>query len=478
MLTTLHSAREWCRYADVVEEEVFIELDGHVIPRIVTDRRPEYSEELRNLVRECLNPRIGSRPTASDLVTRTQAGMERYRTTLNGRNATRAPTLRHLTKSKSVLPEKRASRWHQPVSGVTASAPPPAPVLLATAVPTAPALGAGEGEGEREGEAAYQGAGEEPIAGLYRGAGAGGIAGADAVFSSSGETSDEPRRAGAGGVAGADAVFSSSGEIGDESLGPTWEPFSGAEKGRPSGSRASPIKSRSNRDVLPPKVPPHLKNGRGGKRRRDGTGGQSVSSKRSKSTNSAGEVIVISSDISSANAPATAAAPPPTPTADKDPDHSNVLQEDVVAPDVIVISSDTSASNAPPIDKTRANHNIARQANGNGGSSRSPSKPRSARDRSRSRVRKKSNRTGNSRDSSADEEGSDEQRYEEEDEDGADEEADSDGDRDDSSEAYEAKAKYDDSKDKTYNPYEDNQDEDSMEYKSRLRPRRRRQRRR
>lgn len=122
---TLTDVQQWVRDTDHLLEEDFIRLGRHLLGPIRTGRSPEYSERLRNLVRDCLNPKIASRPTASTLVTRTRAGVETYRTTSRtGTDTTNPPFLRHLNRSKSVLsvgqaapkPEADAGPIHSPVN--------------------------------------------------------------------------------------------------------------------------------------------------------------------------------------------------------------------------------------------------------------------------------------------------------------------------------------------------------------------------
>lgn len=105
LLMTLTDIQIWVIETDRIPEEDFIRLGRHFVEPIQTGRRPEYSERLRDLVHECLNPNVKLRPTASNLLTRTRAGLESFRTTSEtGNDTTKAPPLRHLNRSKSVLP--------------------------------------------------------------------------------------------------------------------------------------------------------------------------------------------------------------------------------------------------------------------------------------------------------------------------------------------------------------------------------------
>jgi hypothetical protein len=101
-MTDIHT---WVRETDHIQEQDFIRLGEHFIGPIQTQSQPEYSDALRKLVRECLNPRVSARPIVSDVVTRTRTGLERYRTTSRtGKDTTKGPALRHLNRSKSALP--------------------------------------------------------------------------------------------------------------------------------------------------------------------------------------------------------------------------------------------------------------------------------------------------------------------------------------------------------------------------------------
>ena len=106
---TLKDAQTWVNETDSINEEDFTRLGRHLIGPIQTGRQPEYSQELRDLVYECLNPSVTLRPRPANLVTRTRDGLERFRTTSRlGRDTTKPPALRHLNRSKSVLPAGQA----------------------------------------------------------------------------------------------------------------------------------------------------------------------------------------------------------------------------------------------------------------------------------------------------------------------------------------------------------------------------------
>jgi hypothetical protein len=114
LLMTLDYIQKWLNEADDINEEDFIRLGRHLVGPIRTEKQPEYSQGLRDLVRGCLNPSIELRPTASRLVNRTRAGMESFRTaSRTGRDNTKAPPLRHLNRSKSALPAGQAPKARQ-----------------------------------------------------------------------------------------------------------------------------------------------------------------------------------------------------------------------------------------------------------------------------------------------------------------------------------------------------------------------------
>ena len=128
---TMTDIHEWVNKTEPLLEADFICFGQHVTGPIRTGRQPEYSEQLRDLVRECLKPAIAKRPTVTQLVTRTRVGMERFRTTSRtGRDTTRPPGLTHLKRSQSVLGGLPAARPRQPDQG--AATPDP------TAKPRAP----------------------------------------------------------------------------------------------------------------------------------------------------------------------------------------------------------------------------------------------------------------------------------------------------------------------------------------------------
>lgn len=58
------------------EAEYYGSLREHAIPEIRTNKKPEYSSDLRDLIRECLHIEIGKRPTPQQLLERTQRGLE------------------------------------------------------------------------------------------------------------------------------------------------------------------------------------------------------------------------------------------------------------------------------------------------------------------------------------------------------------------------------------------------------------------
>jgi hypothetical protein len=120
-MTDIH---DWLQKTEPFLEADFICFGQHVTGPIRTGRQPEYSEQLRDLVRECLKPAIAKRPTVTQLVTRTRVGMERYRTTSRtGRDTTRPPALTHLKRSQSVLGRLPAARPRQPDLGAATSQP-------------------------------------------------------------------------------------------------------------------------------------------------------------------------------------------------------------------------------------------------------------------------------------------------------------------------------------------------------------------
>jgi hypothetical protein len=108
LLMTRTDIHDWVNKTEPFLEVDFICFGRHVIGPIRTGKQPEYSEQLRNLVRECLQPAIAKRPTVTRLVTRTRAGMEIFRTTSRtGRDTKRPPKLIHLKHSQSGLCEQR-----------------------------------------------------------------------------------------------------------------------------------------------------------------------------------------------------------------------------------------------------------------------------------------------------------------------------------------------------------------------------------
>ncbi len=111
LLMTLTDVYKWLDDTETVSEDDFIRRGQHVIGPIQTGRKPEYSEQLRDLVRECLDPAVTKRPIISRLITRTRAGLEGFRTrSRTGKDTTKAPRLVHLKHSVSVLPEGRPRR--------------------------------------------------------------------------------------------------------------------------------------------------------------------------------------------------------------------------------------------------------------------------------------------------------------------------------------------------------------------------------
>jgi hypothetical protein len=58
------------------EERYYGEYNEHAIPEIKTNKLPEYSSLLRDLIRECLHIKIGKRPNPEELVERTRRGLE------------------------------------------------------------------------------------------------------------------------------------------------------------------------------------------------------------------------------------------------------------------------------------------------------------------------------------------------------------------------------------------------------------------
>jgi hypothetical protein len=124
LLMTLTDIHDWIKKTEPFLEADFICSGQHVTGPIRTDRQPEYSEQLRDLVRECLRPAIAKRPSVTQLVTRTRVGMERFRTTSRtGRDTTRAPKLTHLKRSLSVLGGLPAARPQQPNQEAATSHP-------------------------------------------------------------------------------------------------------------------------------------------------------------------------------------------------------------------------------------------------------------------------------------------------------------------------------------------------------------------
>ena len=63
-------------YKSATEAEYYGRLNEHAIPEITTNKKPEYSSALRDLIRECLHIEIGKRPTPQQLLERTQRGLE------------------------------------------------------------------------------------------------------------------------------------------------------------------------------------------------------------------------------------------------------------------------------------------------------------------------------------------------------------------------------------------------------------------
>jgi hypothetical protein len=57
------------------EEKYYLQLDQHAIDPITTNKSPEYSLEIRELIRECLHIKIEKRPTPQELLRRTEAGL-------------------------------------------------------------------------------------------------------------------------------------------------------------------------------------------------------------------------------------------------------------------------------------------------------------------------------------------------------------------------------------------------------------------
>jgi hypothetical protein len=78
LLMTMIEIEDFVRPTDHIREEDFIRFGKHFMGPIQTGQNPDYSERIRDLVRDCLNPKIESRPTASSLVTRTRARLEPY----------------------------------------------------------------------------------------------------------------------------------------------------------------------------------------------------------------------------------------------------------------------------------------------------------------------------------------------------------------------------------------------------------------
>ena len=108
LLMTLTDVYKWMDETETISEDDFIRRGKHVIGPIQTGRKPEYSEQLRDLVRECLNPAVTKRPTVSRLITKTRAGLEGFKTrSRTGKDTTKAPRLVDLRHSVSMLPKGR-----------------------------------------------------------------------------------------------------------------------------------------------------------------------------------------------------------------------------------------------------------------------------------------------------------------------------------------------------------------------------------
>ena len=58
-----------------LREQDYYKREEHFIPEIRTMRKVEYSSRLRELIRNCLKPRIDQRPTPIDLLGMTRQGL-------------------------------------------------------------------------------------------------------------------------------------------------------------------------------------------------------------------------------------------------------------------------------------------------------------------------------------------------------------------------------------------------------------------
>jgi len=61
---------------NTTEARYYGEYNEHTIPEIKTNRKPEYSTLIRDLIRECLHIKIAKRPTPEQIFERTQRGLE------------------------------------------------------------------------------------------------------------------------------------------------------------------------------------------------------------------------------------------------------------------------------------------------------------------------------------------------------------------------------------------------------------------
>jgi hypothetical protein len=74
---------------DTTEARYYGEYNEHAIPEIKTTKKPEYSNLIRDLIRECLHIKIAKRPTPEQVLERAQRGLEAVMRSSEGRMGNR-----------------------------------------------------------------------------------------------------------------------------------------------------------------------------------------------------------------------------------------------------------------------------------------------------------------------------------------------------------------------------------------------------
>lgn len=86
-----------------------MKVDEEVIPKIETTRTPEYSQELRDLVRECLNYQPLKRPSPNALIDRIGQARARFREQWKG--SLEVPNASLLSYTDEALEHMQSGDW-------------------------------------------------------------------------------------------------------------------------------------------------------------------------------------------------------------------------------------------------------------------------------------------------------------------------------------------------------------------------------